>query len=71
MITKFTIKNFKSIEDLELDLQNRVALVGPNNSGKTTFLQAITIWDIGLRKWFLQKKRLQGKNKNSSHHKPQ
>ncbi len=65
MITKFTIKNFKSIEDLELDLQNRVALVGPNNSGKTTFLQAITIWDIGLRKWFLQKKGSKAKTRTA------
>jgi predicted ATPase len=51
MITRFSIKNFKRIDELDLDLGSRVALVGPNNSGKTTLLQAITIWDIGLRKW--------------------
>jgi len=56
MITRFTIKNFKGLDELELDLTSRVALVGPNNSGKTTFLQAITLWDIGLRKWVQQKK---------------
>lgn len=55
MITKFGIKNFKRIEALELDLASRVALVGPNNSGKTTLLQALTIWDIGLRKWSSQR----------------
>lgn len=55
MITRFAIKNFKRIGDLELDLSSRVALVGPNNSGKTTLLQAFTIWDIGLRKWASQR----------------
>jgi ABC-type transport system involved in cytochrome c biogenesis ATPase subunit len=44
MLTKFTIRRFKK-------LGGRVVLVGPNNSGKTTFLQAITTWDVGLRKW--------------------
>jgi len=55
MITRFSIKNFKRIDDLELDLDGRVALVGPNNSGKTTLLQAISIWEIGLRKWSSQR----------------
>jgi hypothetical protein len=26
-------------------------LIGPNNSGKTTALQALSLWDIGLRRW--------------------
>jgi len=55
MITRFAIKNFKRIGELDLDLSARVALVGPNNSGKTTLLQALTIWDIGLRKWASQR----------------
>lgn len=25
--------------------------VGPNNSGKTTALQALALWDVGLRRW--------------------
>jgi energy-coupling factor transporter ATP-binding protein EcfA2 len=28
-----------------------VVLVGPNNSGKTTALQALALWDIGVRQW--------------------
>jgi predicted ATPase len=63
MITKFTIKNFKRIDDLELDLSSRVALVGPNNSGKTTLLQALTIWDIGLRKWSSQRNESKAKTR--------
>jgi hypothetical protein len=30
-------------------------LIGPNNTGKTTVLQALTLWDIALRKWWDQK----------------
>ena len=26
-------------------------LIGPNNSGKTTALQALALWDIGVRRW--------------------
>ena len=26
-------------------------LIGPNNSGKTTALQALALWDIGLKHW--------------------
>lgn len=26
-------------------------LIGPNNSGKTTALQALALWNIGLRRW--------------------
>ena len=55
MITKFLMKNFKRIDELEVTLSPRVALVGPNNSGKTTLLQAISIWDVGLRKWYSQR----------------
>ncbi|MGC8928285.1 MAG: ATP-dependent nuclease [Myxococcota bacterium] len=50
MLTKIVIKNFKRL-DVELDLSPVVVFVGPNNSGKTSALQAISLWDIGLRKW--------------------
>jgi hypothetical protein len=28
-----------------------VVFIGPNNSGKTTALQALALWDIGLKRW--------------------
>ena len=51
MLTKLTIKNFKLFYETEIDLAERVVLIGPNNSGKTSVLQAITLWDVGVKRW--------------------
>lgn len=51
MLTKLTIRNFKRFEDVVVDLGKSVVLIGPNNSGKTTALQALALWEMGLRRW--------------------
>lgn len=51
MLTKLTIRNFKRFKDAEIELGSPVVLVGPNNSGKTTALQALALWATGLRLW--------------------
>lgn len=51
MLTKVTIKNFKKFDDVTVELGHRVVLIGPNNSGKTSTLQALALWDFGLREW--------------------
>lgn len=51
MITKFTISNFKRLDQVEIELGNTVVFIGPNNSGKTSALQALALWDIGWRRW--------------------
>ena len=51
MLTKLTIRNFKRFEDVEIELGNSVVFIGPNNSGKTTALQALALWDVGLKRW--------------------
>jgi ABC-type multidrug transport system ATPase subunit len=51
MITKFVISNFKKLKIAELDLGRVSVLIGPNNSGKTTALQALALWDVGWRRW--------------------
>jgi len=56
MITKISIKNFKRFEDVEIDLGSAVVFIGPNDSGKTTALQALTLWSIGLRQWNVKRK---------------
>jgi AAA15 family ATPase/GTPase len=61
MITKIIAKNFKRL-DLELDLSSVVVFVGPNNSGKTSALQAISLWDFGLKKWTEVKRKRSSKS---------
>ncbi len=56
MLTRIRIKNFKRLADVEFELANAVVLIGPNNSGKTTALQALALWDIGLRRWNEERK---------------
>lgn len=51
MLTKLTARNFKRFDNVEIDLGNPVVLIGPNNSGKTTALQALALWEIGLKRW--------------------
>ncbi|MFM9958190.1 MAG: AAA family ATPase [Phycisphaerales bacterium] len=51
MLTKVTIRNFKRFEAVEIELGRAVVFVGPNNSGKTTALQALALWELGVRRW--------------------
>ena len=51
MLTKLTIRNFKRFDEAVIELAEPVVFIGPNNSGKTTALQALALWDVGLRAW--------------------
>jgi hypothetical protein len=51
MLTKIKIRNFKRFGNVEVDLGNPVVFIGPNNSGKTTALQALALWQVGLSRW--------------------
>ncbi len=52
MLTQLIIRNFKRFkEEVEIELGNPVVFIGPNNSGKTSAMQALALWDIGLRRW--------------------
>ena len=46
MITKLTLRNFKSIKDQTYEFTNFDLIVGRNNSGKSTVLQALAIWQF-------------------------
>jgi ABC-type lipoprotein export system ATPase subunit len=51
MLTRLRVRNFKRFDDVDIELGKAVVLIGPNNSGKTTALQALALWDIGVRRW--------------------
>ncbi|MDE0030339.1 MAG: AAA family ATPase [Deltaproteobacteria bacterium] len=51
MLTKLTIRNFKRFGEVPIELGSPVVFIGPNNSGKTSAMQALALWDVGLRRW--------------------
>ena len=52
MIHTIRIRGFKRLgREVEFRLPGHVVLAGPNNTGKTTVLQAIASWSLALRRW--------------------
>ena len=51
MLTHLAVRNFKRFRDVEIELGNPILFVGPNNSGKTSALQALALWNVGLKRW--------------------
>lgn len=51
MITKITTENFKRFGSQAFTLAPLSLLAGPNNSGKSTLLQAVMVWNLGLQRW--------------------
>lgn len=51
MIETVRIRGFKRFDDIEFRFPGPVVLAGPNDSGKTTVLQAIAAWAFALRTW--------------------
>ena len=55
MITQILIKNLKRFETVEIPLQEAVVFAGPNNGGKSTAIQALTLWYFCLRRWLSER----------------
>jgi predicted ATPase len=51
MLTKLKVRNFKRFGKIEIELDNPVVFIGPNNSGKTSALQALALWQVGVNRW--------------------
>ena len=51
MIRRLILRRFKRFDEVEFVLPGHVVLAGPNNTGKTTVLQAIAAWDLALTRW--------------------
>ncbi len=56
MLTRLRASNFKQFDELDIELGNPVVFIGPNDSGKTTALQALGLWGIGLSHWIASTK---------------
>ena len=55
MIRSVRLGSFKRFRDQSFELDDSVVLAGPNNSGKSTLLQAIATWKFGLDHWLAQR----------------
>jgi predicted ATPase len=51
VIETVRVRHFKKFADETFDLADHIVLAGPNNSGKTTLLQAIVVWNLALQRW--------------------
>jgi len=63
MIKRITIKKFKRFKEEKVDLDQSVVFVGRNNSGKTTALQALSLWEFALRNWLKEREKNKSKAK--------
>ena len=51
MIRRVTLRKFKRFEETTFTIPGNVVVAGPNNTGKTTLLQAIAAWSLVLNRW--------------------
>ena len=51
MIRRVLIEGFKRFDHVEFALPGHIVVAGPNNTGKTTLLQAIGAWSLALNRW--------------------
>ena len=53
LIHYLEIENFKHFGDRQrIELDHPAVLIGPNNCGKTTAIQALALWSQAVRTWF-------------------
>lgn len=57
MIHKLILKNFKKIKEEEFNFNQFDLIVGANNSGKSTALQALAIWQFCVDQFNLSKRK--------------
>lgn len=50
------IENFKTFSNkIHIDLGHPAVLIGPNNAGKTSVIQALSLWSKGVKSWYEKK----------------
>jgi predicted ATPase len=55
MIEQVTLRYFKVFQEETFDISDSIILAGPNNTGKTTLLQAIAAWNLALHRWLTER----------------
>jgi len=51
VITEVVIENFKRFRRQSFSLEDSIVLAGPNNTGKSTLLQALATWSMSIDRW--------------------
>ncbi len=54
MIKKVRVEYFKKFDIGTFEVDNNIVLAGPNNSGKTTLLQAVAVWNLAMQRWLTE-----------------
>ncbi len=61
------IQNFKRFGDKQrIELDHPAVLIGPNNCGKTTAIQAIALWSQAVKSWFEARKNSNAKERTAT-----
>lgn len=55
MVHKVILRHFKRFREDSFDIFDTIILAGPNNSGKSTLLQAIAVWNLALKRWITER----------------
>ncbi len=55
MVHKVTLRHFKRFREDSFDIFDTIILAGPNNSGKSSLLQAIAVWNLALKRWLIER----------------
>ena len=63
-VTYISIENFKIFgKNIRIDLTSPTVLIGPNNAGKTSVLQAFALWSLGVKTWNISKGKSKGRKR--------
>lgn len=67
MIRKLEVRNFKKFKAANFEFDRHVVIVGPNNCGKTTLLQAVAVWNEVCDRWMSDMSRMTTKTREGDY----